>query len=192
MKSDREFLDGVYAKAEELTTSSVLDLELKYKEIYQPMNNKKTTRYVKYTGMAAGFLLLVSSAVYLNNFAQKSNQIGNTPVPRDIRMVNYFEQLIEQASDIIAVEASDIDGEVVLIITEDFKNSGNDIQRINIVDNNVIGLMEGQSAIVFINADTKDASVMDVFLRDKDNKDSSIYENQYGETITLEALYNLD
>lgn len=187
MMSDSEFLSGVYEKAEKITSDSMLDLNLNHKEQYQPI--RTTARYVKYTGMAAGFLLLISSAIYLNNVTEKGNQVRNTPVPRDIKMVNYSEQLIEQASDIIAVEANVIGGEVKLNITEEFKNSGNDLKNINVLDPNIIDLEEGQLAIVFIRSDSMNTQVIDVFLWDEDK---SIYENQYEETITSEALYNLE
>ena len=191
MKSDRDFLDGVYAKVEKLTASSVYGNDIKRKEHYHMPTNKQhvsTTRYLKYSGMAAGFLLLISSAIYLGNYKEKNNQIGNTPAPINIRTLNHTDQLLGQATDIVAVEASVKNDVVILNITESYKSSKNELLIPKYLDNKVIGLTDGQLAIVFINTDYKDAPVMDMFLWDSGNNS---FINPYGETINEEILNNL-
>ena len=103
-------------------------------------------------------------------------------------MVNYSEQLIDQSTDIRAVEACSVDGIVEVKITEDFKNSVDDLQILKIVDSNTIGLKEGQSAIIFLKSDSANTEILDIFLW---NKDNGIYTNQYGETIEIDTLYNI-
>lgn len=189
MKSDREFLNGIYVKAEQLTYESVLDSDLKHMKHNPSMKRRGTARYLKYAGLAASFLLVVSSAVLLNDYKETNNQISDTPAPANIRMVNYSEQLIDQSTDIRAVEAFGVDGKVGVKITEDFKNSVDDSQILKTIDSNKIGLKEGQSAIIFLKLDSANTEFLDIFLR---NKDNGIYTNQYGETIELETLYNIE
>lgn len=188
MKSDREFLNGIYVKVEQVTYDSVLDFNLIHKKHNPTMKRRRTTRYIKYAGLAASFLLLVSSAVFFSNYKETNNQISDTPAPANIRMVNYSEQLIDQSTDIRAVEACSVDGIVEVKITEDFKNSVDDLQILKIVDSNTIGLKEGQSAIIFLKSDSANTEILDIFLW---NKDNGIYTNQYGETIEIDTLYNI-
>lgn len=188
MKSDREFLDGIYVKAEKLTADAALIVDIQQKKDDSAMKQRGSTRYVKYAGLAASFLIFISSAIFLNNYIGRNNEIVDTPTPSSIRIVNYHEQLIEQASDIIAVETGSFDDKAALSITEGFKTSGNEGQLLNALDSTMIGLKEGESAIVFMKFDSGNFKVLDAFIWDKEN---GAYSNQYGESIDLESLKNL-
>ena len=59
MKSDREFLNGIYVKVEQVTYDSVLDFDLIHKKHNPTMKRRGTTRYIKYAGLAASFLLVI-------------------------------------------------------------------------------------------------------------------------------------
>ncbi|SCP99488.1 hypothetical protein [Anaerobium acetethylicum] len=176
MKSDREFLDGIYEKVEKAESD-------------QPPKIRKRARYVKYAGMAAGFLVLAFSAMFLNRFTKSDDQNAATPAAYEVRMVDFSEQLIAQASDIVEVEARDDNGGMVVDITRSFKSSGNDLKGLPVADLEAAGLSAGQSAVVFVDADAGGTSVMDVFIGDADHLS---YTNQYGETIELERLTGLE
>lgn len=190
MKSDREFLTCVYAKAEKLMSVPTPDYDLDIKEYFNNQTQKKhalSSQYVRYAGMAAGFLLLISSALLINHLG-RSNQISNKPIPSNFRMMGYTNQIIEQATDIIAVKANHEENDITLSIIKYYKDSGYDSQALNSLDNDVIGLSPGQSAIVFIDATSKDASVVDIFVWEAD---SNSYINAKGEMITEETLNNI-
>ncbi len=190
MKSDREFLDGIYAKVEEIESFSTLDNNLKLNGHYNKQTQKQhlsSTKYVKYAGMAAGFLLLISSALYINNYIEKNDQIDTQPIPRSFRMLGYTDGLMEQATDIVAIKASTKNNVIALSITKSYKASGNESKALNYLDNDVIGLTADQSAIVFIDADSKEAPVMDIFVWEPDSKS---FINPYGEILTEEILNN--
>lgn len=190
MKSDREFLDGIYAKAEKVKSISTIDNNLRFNE-YTKMQPQKqhvsSTKYVKYASMAACFLLLISSALYINNYIEKNKQIANQPVPSNIRMMGYTDHLIAKATDIIAIKTNHESNGIALSIIKIYKSSGIEPKSLNYLNNDVIGLSDDQSAIVFIDADSKAAPVMDIFVWEPD---SNSFVNPYGEIITEEILNN--
>lgn len=192
MKSDREFLDGVFAKAEELASNSDLEHEPKLEQNYIKSVQKRHTspiKYTKYAGMAAGFLLLIASGLFLNNLKDKNNQTDSTPIPRNLRMFSYTDQLLEQATDIVAINANGNKDAVALNIIKNYRSSNDEQWILNHLDNTVIGLTAGQSAIVFINEDSKSTPVMDIFILDTDN---GSFINHHGEIITEELFNNLE
>ena len=188
MKSDREFLDGIYAKAEKLQSPiSTLDHDLKHKENYnKPTQNQHnySSKHVKYAGLVASFLILLSSALYINNYININKQIDNQPVPSNFRMIHYTDQLMGQATDIVEIRAKYENDIITIDIVKRYKDSGNESIS-NYLNNDVIGLTADQSAIVFIDVDSKDIPVMDVFIWEAD---SNSFINPYGEIITNEIL----
>lgn len=194
MKSDREFLDGIYSKAEKLPSSiSSLDHDLLLKKNrYNESVLKKQasyTKYVKYGGMVAAFLLLLSSTLYFNNDREINNQIDNHPVPSKFRMIHYPEQLVEEATDIVELRAKHENDVTTLDFVKSYKDSGNGTRILNLLNNDVIALTADQSAVIFIDVDSKDSPIMDIFIWAPDR---NCFINPYGEVITEENLNNLD
>jgi len=189
MKSDREFLEGIYAKAEKLPSSiSSLDYDLKLKDNYIKSAQKQhtsSTKYVKYAGMVAGFLLLLSSTLFIKNYIEINNQLDNQPDPSNFRMIHYTDQLMEQATDIVEIKAKYENHVITLGIVKGYKGSGNESKISNYLNNDVIALAADQSAIVFIDANSKVSPVMDIFVWEPD---SNSFVNPYGEIITEEIL----
>ena len=189
MKSDREFLDGIYAKAEELQSPiSTLDHDLKHKGNYnKPTQNQHTysSKHVKYAGLVASFLLLLSSALYINNYIDINKQIDNQPVPSNFRMIQYTDQLMEQATDIVEIRAKYENDVITIDIVKSYKDSGNESKLSNYLNSDVIGLTADHSAIVFIDVNSKDIPIMDIFVLEAD---SNSFINPYGEIITNEIL----
>ncbi len=193
MKSDREFLDGIYAKAEKIKApTSMLNHDLKHKENYnKPAQNRHTsfTKHVKYVVMVASFLLLVSSALYINNYIEFNKQIDIQPVPARFRTIHATDQLMEQATDIVQIGAKYENGAITINIVKSYKDSGNESKLSNHLNNDVIGLTADQSAIVFIDINSKDMPVMDIFIW---KADRNSFINPNGETITDEILDKLN
>lgn len=190
MKSDREFLDGIYAKAEKSSSMSPLDSDYLIKETHnKPTPKKHTTytKYVKYGGMVAGFILLLSSTLYLNNYTEKNEQNDDQPVPSKFRMIPYSDLIIEEATDIVEIRAKYKDDVITLDIAHNYKESANGPSISNYLNNDVIGLTADQSALVFINADSKNTPIMDIFIW---VPDSNHFTNLYGEVITVDKLTN--
>ena len=188
MKSDREFLDGIYAKAKKLQSPiSTLDHDLKHKENYNKSTQNQhnySSKHVKYAGLVASFLILLSSALYINNYININKQIDNQPVPSNFRMIHYTDQLMEQATDIVEIRAKYENDIITIDIVKRYKDSGNESIS-NYLNSDVIGLTADQSAIVFIDVNSKDIPIMDIFVLEAD---SNSFINPYGEIITNEIL----
>jgi len=189
MKSDREFLDGIYAKSEKLESPiSTLDHDLKHKENYnKPTQNQHTysNKHVRYAGLVASFLLFLSSSLYINNYIEINKKIDNQPVPSNFRMIHHTDQLMEQATDIVEVRAKYENDVITIDIVKSYKDSGNESGLSSYLNSDVIGLTADQSAIVFIDVDSKDIPVIDIFVWEAD---SNSFINRYGEIITNEIL----
>lgn len=186
MKSDREFLDGIYAKAEELTLSKFDNLPSKKSKFF----HSTPARYIKYAGIAAVFILLLSSAMFIPDLIKENNQVDITPIPRNVRYLPpYTEQIMEQASDIVEIKAYDSNDEMTLVITRYYKKSEIGSLDLSYLDSSKIGLAAGETAIVFLNVESKEAPVMDIFTLDSE---SNCFINPYGESITEELLDRLN
>src|SRR5690606_32939344 len=125
------------------------------------------------------------SSLYLNKFMDKNNQIDTRPNPHNMRIINYRDQLMEQATDIVHIQVNYEDNKRVLSVIKIYKDSGNELMISNYLNNDVIGLTAGQSAIVFIDWNSENTPIMDVFIREAD---SNSFINPYGEIITEEIL----
>lgn len=185
MKSDREFLDGVYAKAEKIKSYSALDGNLISKEISDKLTNKHANsyKYVKYAATAASVILLISSALFINAYSERNKQIPDKPVPRNIKIPDYTDQLMNQATDIVAVKSIQENNMIVLNIIKSYKSSANDLH--NYFDNDLIKLDADQTAILFINADSIDTPLIDIFIWEPAD---NYFVNPDGVTITEETL----
>ncbi|MFT4144088.1 MAG: hypothetical protein QM644_06495 [Mobilitalea sp.] len=193
MKSDSEFLNGVYKKAEELKA----ELEQQIPEedngitpLASAFNRKRkqkySTRYTKYAGMAAGFILLISSTIYVVKL-QGNNAPIDLPNPHGVKIINYSGQTLEQATDIVEINVKENNGELQQDIGKVYKNSGNETVIAEFFHGNNIGLIAGDSAIAFLQADTNGAVLMEVFIKAEDNT----YVSPFGEVVTEEELNEL-
>lgn len=189
MKSNREFLDGIYEKAEKIKSDSTFDNNLISYEhaIKQNLKKHASFKYVKYAGMAAGLLLLISSALSVNKYFDKNKQNANQPLPRNLDMLSYTDQLINQATDIVEVKAYQDNNKITFRIIKSYKSSGNELN--NYLNNDVIDISVDKSAIVFINTDSKNAPLLDVFVWEPD---INSFVNPNGDLITDEILNNLN
>ncbi len=185
MKSDREFLAGVYDKAKEFATNQEM-LPPRIKQPYHKQNtssNRNYLRRIRYSAIAASFLLLLSATVYqITNIPKQSE--ADIPSPSVARMLSYTEQLFEDATEIIEVRAIEESNQVELVLTHTYKGSFTDLTTLN-VNNELFSLSKGQTAILFLQVNLGNTQIMDIFLFDEGN---DIYRNSYGEVITTERL----
>ncbi len=181
MKSDNEFLSGVYKKAEELKAE-----ELKAEASYnQQRKQKYSTRYTKYLGMAAGFILLMSSTIYFV-LLQENKEPINSPAPYGVKTIN-LGRILEQATDIVEIEVKDNNGELQHDIVKVYRNSGNETLITAFFNGNNIGLIAGDSAIAFLQVDSNGAVLMETFIKTEDNT----FVSPFGEVLTKEELNEL-
>lgn len=193
MKSDREFLDGIYVKAEKLTSSnSVSDYDMELYENNNQQNKKfrpRTTNYIKAAGVLVASLLVISSSINIYKPMNVNHLVDNRNMTRNTRMIDYYDQLIERATDIIEVKAKSESNLITLEIIGRYKDSKSESKISGFLNNDVVGLTIEQSAILFIDADSKDGMILDFFTWDSE-KDCFI--NSYGEIITQEILDDLN
>lgn len=193
MKSDREFLDGIYVKAEKLKTSnSVSDYDMDLYENNDQRNKKfqsRTTNYMKTAGVLVASMLVVSSTINIYKPMNVNHLVDNRNLTRNTRMIEYQDQLIERATDIIEVKANSESNLITLEIIGSYKDSKSESQISSFLNNDVVGLTLEQSAVIFIDADLKEGMILDIFAWDSDK---NCFINSYGEIITQEILDNLN
>lgn len=193
MKSDREFLDGIYVKAEKLTSSnSVSDYDMELYENNNQRNKKfqsRTANYIKAAGVLVASLLVISSTINIYKPMNVNHLVDNRNMTRNTRMIEYQDQLIERATDIIEVKAKSESNLITLEIIGSYKDSKSESKISSFLNNDVVGLTLDQSAILFIDADSKDGMILDIFTWDSDE---NCFINSYGEIITQEILDDLN
>lgn len=189
MKSDREFLDGIYAKAEKLSSSnSVLYDRIEFDEMDNRRNRNSYTRstgHLKFAGVFVALLVVLTSTINTNAPTNTKPSVDPRNVPRTANMMEYSDQLSEEATDIIEVKAKPQNDRITLGIVDSYKGTKSDSDLSNLLNNEVLSLTVNQSAIVFIDADSQDMKIMDIFVW---NSDKNCFMNPYGETITREIL----
>lgn len=215
MKSDYEFLNGVYKKAEELkaeleaekhipeeANQITEEKQIREKQISAKANydfnalessfskkkksHKGITRYAKYTGMAAGFILLLSSTIYFVKL-QGDNGSIDIPNPHGVKIINFSDQILEQATDIVEINVKDHNGVLQQEVTKVYKDSGNEVLITEFFQSNKIGLLAGDIAVAFLKVDTNVAVLMEIFIKAEDNT----YVNPFGDVLTEEKLNEL-
>ncbi len=195
MKSDNEFLNGIYKKAEELKAELEAEVKISEDEVgvnsfeasfNQKRKQKYFTRYPKYAGMAAGFILLISSTIYFVKLQENNNAI-DIPNPHGVKIINYTGQTLEQATDIVKINVKDNNGVLQQDIVKVYKDSGNETLIIAFFNDNNIGLIAGDSAIAFLQADSNGAILMETFIKTEANT----YVSPFGEVVTEEELDEL-
>lgn len=176
MKSDNEFLNGVYKKAEELKAEASYN---------QQRKQKYSTRYTKYLGMAAGFILLMSSTIYFV-LLQENKEPINSPAPYGVKTIN-SGQILELATDIVEIDVKDNNGVLQQDIVKIYKESGNETIITAFFNDNNIDLIAGDSAIAFLQVDSNGAVLMETFIKTEANT----YVSSFGEVVTEEELDEL-
>lgn len=191
MKSDREFLDGIYKKSEDIKKDKSFEL----------VDGIKINPYRKYMALAATLLLLITSILYIESGLNLSmgdkkveENIPNTikqvqaPAPRTLMMISYTENLLVEASDIVGILGFEDEDKIEIEIIESYKGSFDRLEIIEYIREINISLEKDEHAIVFIQNHLENIEIMDVFLYSNETKN---YVNEYGEMISPEQLIGI-
>lgn len=182
MKSDQEFLKGVYEKAKEME-----GLEQKEPAGYE--SRKSTLRAVplKYAVTAAAFLILVTAGAYIYDKNKQVEQISPQPMTIDVRGIDFgdgLKGLFDNATDIIEIRQED-SGERAYQVVEIYRHSGNGKDILSGLSDQLPQLEKKQTAIVFMKKEGGSTQVLDSFIGSPGDE---TYQNTFGETVTKEKI----
>ncbi|WP_033165149.1 hypothetical protein [Clostridium sp. KNHs205] len=179
MKSDREFLNEVYQKAEQMK-----------KEEENPERFKgKRKAPLRFALTAAAFLIFLSATYVFYNI---SGREPATPQkfnmePRGINLPDYIQELLDTATEVAEVQPVE-NGTGTYRILKLYKHSLAEDILIKELTNLMPVIGRGETAIVFLNTGTEGLQLLDVFTGKEDTKD---YVNSTGDVLTEERLEGL-
>ncbi|HBZ35764.1 MAG TPA: hypothetical protein DEO33_05030 [Rikenellaceae bacterium] len=152
MKSDREFLDGIYKKAEKVDIAKTVSNE--DISLLKNMGKRKISyvprRAVQFAGSFAVLVLIFSVSGMI---PQTGNQKDPRIVPRvasGVMDLTEDHPLIQQATEILEVEAEKIEKSIPLSVVGTYKKSGKEPLSTSFLEKNELGIQEGQKAILFL------------------------------------------
>lgn len=181
MKSDQEFLKGIYEKAKEMELS-----EEKEQTGIDSLKSFRRTVPFRYAVTAAAGILLVSAGIFWHDKNKTTEQITPQPMSIDVRGIDIgtgLENLIDSSADILEVKPAK-SGENAYETLKVYKNSGDGKDIIAELTGKIPQLEESQTAIVFLMREQGSTEVLDSFISTKDGT----YQNSFGETFTEEEL----
>ncbi len=179
MKSDQEFLKGIYEKANEMQRSQQ---EARPQVRYA----KRKTAYLRFGAAAAILLLFSVSGVFLQDWWKGTEKIEpQSPGIASLRMetVN-IQQLLEQATDIVEVAPSRNEGEALEILRV-YKISSEEQTVSAILESKAAELGLDQKALVFLQIDKDTFMVLGTLTEDEKE---GTFTGPFQETITREEL----
>lgn len=187
MKSDREFLDGIYRKAEKMDVSKTLSHE----DIALLKNEEKRKvayfprRAVQFAGSFAvlALILSVSSGLPQWGTPEDPGQVPRVAV-RSIDL-SADHPLFGQATEILEVKAEKVSSSILLSLVETYKESGEDLLLRSFLEKNELGIQEGQEAVLFLEVKDGEVQVLDVF-NWEDEMNSFV--NGFRDILTRELL----
>lgn len=187
MKSDREFLDGMYKKAEKVDIAKTVsneDISL-LKNIGKRKISYVPRRAVQFAGSFAVLVLIFSVSGMIS---QTGNQKDPRIVPRVVSGVMDLTEdhpLIQQATEILEVEAEKKEKSIPLTVVGTYKKSGNEPLLASFLEKNELGIQEGQKAILFLKVKDGQVQVLDVFYWEEE---IGSFINVFRETLTRDQL----
>lgn len=178
MKSDREFINGIYAKAKKM--------EMKEEKEPDRVKIKRKTP-VHYALTAAALLILLSVNYLFSNIPGAKEPITPQNIsiePRGLGIPDDIQGLLDTATEIVFIKSDENRTEGFQIL----KLYQHSLQKSIIAENLtklLPALQENQTAIVFLKADTAGLQLLDMFTGKDGTKD---YVNSKGEILTKERL----
>lgn len=202
MKSDQEFLKGVYEKAKEM--------ELSEQQKMTGENSRKGTRSastLRYAVTAAACFVLVSAGVLKFVIDKPASQVTPQPMSIDVRGIDLegdgqearqdaqqgdlpgslsekLRNLFEAATDIVEVVKS-TDGEKDYEIVRTYRNDSGEKDQLSKLKGILPQLEKGQRAVLFLKEEAGNVNMLDSFVSST-NEDT--YQNSSGDVITKEEL----
>lgn len=189
MKSDQEFLKGIYEKAEELRHNTETDEKIPSgsQTNWMITMNKRPTHIYKYGSIAAMLLIVFIVTVFVN--LPKTEEKPNNIEPfglngKDTRNIDFTDIMYDSATDIIEIGYNHIDNQLKII--EIYKGNSSTADVLNSITTQNINIPEDQTVIVFFSTDTNGLVITNIFRSELTEKNSFI--NEYGDKITREEL----
>ncbi|HBW14382.1 MAG TPA: hypothetical protein DEF30_11250 [Proteiniclasticum sp.] len=187
MKSDREFLDGIYQKAEQLDPAKTISQEENV--LLKSQGNRRKSYFSKPTLQLAGSFAVLALVFFLQGVQEKENLPANpVDVPRVIsRTVEITEEhpLFTEATDILEVEVVKNESQKKLRLVGAFRSSEDSRALEDFLLNNELGILEGKKAVLFLKLKEEKIQVLDVFYWEEEVR---TYLNAYRESLSLETL----
>lgn len=188
MKSDREFLQGIYEKAQELKLSAQNEGSKESSSFMKPWITKfkiKPANF-RFAMVTAVFVLLITSGVFLkssisNKEIEKPQTYGLNP--RGIQGIEEEVQIWDMVTDVIEIRSSK--NENSLEIVHVYKGELKEDVILNTVKHYISNLDQNQTSLVLLQDNQEYITVLDVYYSLKDN---SVYKNLSNEELTLDNL----
>ncbi len=179
MKSDREFLEGIYEKAKAMSKKDQ-ENDFKTKRVG---NNKVFLRL----GTAAAILLFLCSAgLYMQDWRKEAaKEELHTPNVASLRMgiPGGAQQLVSEATDIIELEALQ-EGNTP-VIHQIYKASVDEKKLLAALVRNAVNPDPKRRLLVFLKIDSETSEILNVMSEDEVE---GTYSSPFTETITREEL----
>lgn len=177
MKSDREFLQGVYEKAEELRLA-------KQTEINKSPWTKRKPAYLRYA-LAAAFVLIITSGTILKSFRPEKENITPQPydLTRGLASIDINQQIWENTTDVIEVQNSEKNNSFEVIHV--YKGYSEEKILLKEAEDYIIPLEDGQTAIILLQTSEDETVMLDVYYS---NKEDGTYRNTWNDVLTKESL----
>lgn len=170
MKTDREFLDGIYQKAKNMTQE-------------KPKEKKFISFPVRRFSAAAAAVFLLGTFFYFSAVPQ--SQTGTAPAPATLSTRRTPQELVSQAQSVLLLRA---DSQGQLQIAEIWRGSYTEelAAAVSRETKNFSFPSDSDSVIVFV-ASSPDFYLMDAFFLNNDG----LYENWEGQVYPAEKLKEL-
>ena len=187
MKSDREFLDGIYQKAEHLDPAKTISQE---ENILLKSQEKRRKFYFSKPVLQLAGSFAVLALVFMAQGVQNKENLPLDPVdmPRVIyRTIEVTKEhpLFTEATDILEVEAVKSESQIELQSVEGFRTSQESASLESFLLKNELGIEEGKRAVLFLQMKDEKIQVLDVFYWDEEIR---VYLNAYRESLSKEML----
>jgi hypothetical protein len=182
MKSDQEFLKGVYEKVKVME-----GLEPKERDGYERRKSTLRAMPLKYAVTAAAFLILVTAGAYIFDKNKTAEQVSPKPFTIDVRGIDSkdgLKRLFDNATDIIEIRQEDSSKRAYQVI-EIYRHSDSENDILSELFDQLPQLEENQTAIVFMKKEPGSTTVLDSFIGSPGDE---TYQNTLGETVTKEKI----
>ncbi|SHO43247.1 hypothetical protein [Anaerocolumna xylanovorans] len=185
MKSDQEFLKGIYEKAKEMELSE-------QEELKESESRKSFLRAIplRYAVTAAAFFILISVSAFLHSKNKPMEQVTPQPMTIDVRGIDFgdgLQQLFDNATDIIEVK-QDNSGEKAYQVVEIYRHSGDEKDILSKITDKLPQLEKTQTAVVFLKKESGSMNVLESFIG---STKEDTYQNDYGEILTKKELLEI-
>lgn len=187
MKSDREFLDGIYRKAEKMDASKTISQEKV--TLGEEKKVKKHFYLPKYAVQLSGSFAVIALMIMVKgNFKEDHVVPGPRTSPivySEYQALDLSHPLFEEATEIVEVLLEKSSEGLSLNAVRYYRTSGVEVLVEEFIENNELNLPEGDRAILFFRKEKEELILLDGFTWAMEYE---AYENASMEVLTKELL----